>query len=438
MKSFFLLLALACFIFSAARAEGLGSPQRTNTADQLAVKNGTNDTSLVAVPEPSPKSLAHYRSSLALLGVILLWNLVFPAVILFTGFSAWMRSSAARLGRKWYFTYALYCVAYIAIYYLVSLPLYYYAGFIHPHNYDLSNQTVGKWFSDYFTGAVVILVLALAVGWVPFLLIKKSPRRWWLYLGLLMAPYLCFMALIQPVWIDPLFNKFQPLQDKVLESKILAQAERVGIEGSRVYEVNMSVDTKTLNAYVTGFMGTKRIVVWDNTLKKMNDDELLFVLGHEMGHYVLNHVMKSLAFELVLIFISLYIIYLIAGRIITRFKVRFGFDNLSDFAAMPLGILFTIILSLAVMPIDMAHSRHFEHEADRFGLELTRNNHAAATAFVKLQQAALGNPRPGIIYQLWLGSHPTLAERIEFCNQYRPWETGQPGKYSGLINPGLQ
>ena len=433
MKPFLLLLALACLIVSIARAEEPGSPAPPGITALPVLVNTISDTSSVAVPEPSAKALAHYHSSLALLDVIILWNLLFPALFLFTGLSARLRSWAARLGRRWYFTYALYCTAFAAIYYLAGLPLYYYVGFVHPHHYDLSNQTAGKWFSDYFTGAAVVLVLGLAVGWVPFLLLKKSPRCWWLYLGLLMAPYLCFMQLIQPVWIDPLFNKFQPLQDKALESKILAQAARVGIEGSRVYEVNMSVDTKTMNAYVTGFMGTKRIVLWDTTLKNMNEDELLFILGHEMGHYVLNHVVKILVFELMLIFISLYAAHSLAGRIIARFKVRFGFDSLSDFAAIPLGILLAVILALAVMPVDMAFSRHVEHEADRFGLELTRNNHAAAMAFVKLQQAALGNPRPGIIARLWLGSHPTVAERIEFCNGYRPWETGQPSKYSDYI-----
>ena len=358
MKPFFLLLTLACLIVSVARAEAQASPERPATTALPVLLSPTNDTSPVAVPEPSAKALAHYRSSMALLDAIILWNLLFPALFLFTGLSARLRSWAERLGRKWYFTYALYCTAFAAIYYLAGLPLYYYVGFVHSHHYDLSNQTVGKWFSDYFTGAAVVLVLVLAVGWVPVLLLKKSPRRWWLYLGLLLAPYLCFMQLVQPVWIDPLFNKFQPLQDKALESKILAQAARVGIEGSRVYEVNMSVDTKTMNAYVTGFMGTKRIVLWDTTLKSMTEDELLFVLGHEMGHYVLCHVVKTLAFELVLIFISLYIAYLLAGRIITRFKVRFGFDSPSDFAAMPLGILLAVMLALAVMPVDMAFSRH--------------------------------------------------------------------------------
>jgi Zn-dependent protease with chaperone function len=395
--------------------------------------NSQSHASPVTVPEPSAKALNHYRSGMALIGIIILWSLLIPALFLFTGLSARMRSWAERLGRRWYSTFALYCIAFCLLYYLVSLPLSYYAGFIHPHNYDLSNQTLGRWLGNYFKGAAVTMVMGLAVGWIPFFLIKKSPRRWWLYLGLLAAPLLCVQLLIQPIFIDPLFHKFQPLQDNALESKILAQAARVGIEGSRVYEVNMSVDTKGENAYVTGFMGAKRIVLWDTTLKNLDEDELVFILGHEMGHYVLGHIIKLIVFESVLILISLYVAYLLAGPVIARFKKSWGFNVPWDFAALPLGILAVWIFALADMPIYMAFSRHVEHEADRFGLELTHNNHAAATAFVKMQQNNLAIPRPGRIFQFWFGSHPTPAERIEFCNSYRPWESGQPSLYGEYI-----
>lgn len=235
-------LLLSAFPFR-ARAEDF-----TN-AIPVQLNHSRPDTSLVAVPEPSAKALSYYRSTMGLLGVCVLWNLLILALFLFTGLSARMRSWAARLGRKWYFTFALYCIAFDLVYFLVSLPLYYYLGFVHPHNYDLSNQTVGRWLDDYGKGAAVVIILSLATGWVPFLLMKKSPRRWWLYSGLLTLPFLCIMVLIQPVLIDPLFHRFQPLQDKALESKILAQAARAGIEGSRVYEVNMSADTKTVNPY---------------------------------------------------------------------------------------------------------------------------------------------------------------------------------------------
>jgi STE24 endopeptidase len=355
--------------------------------------------------------------------------------VLFTGLSARMRSWAERLGRNWYFTFALYCIAYGLVYFLVSLPLNYYAGFVHPHSYDLSNQTLGRWLGNYAKSAAVLIVIGLAVGWVPFLLVKKSPRRWWLYSGLLSVPFLCVMILIQPVLIDPIFHKFQPLQDKALESKILALAARAGIEGGRVYEVNMSVDTKAVNAYVNGFMGTKRIVFWDTTLKALDEDELLFVLGHEMGHYVLGHIIKIIAFDSFLILLLYYAVHLLAGSVIAGFKMRFGFNSLSDFAALPLGILLILIVVLAGMPVSMAFSRHLEHEADRFGLELTHNNHAAATAFVKIQQNNLDIPRPPAIVMIWLGTHPSIGDRIDFCNNYRPWESGQPSRYEEYIKP---
>jgi Zn-dependent protease with chaperone function len=241
--------------------------------------------------------------------------------------------------------------------------------------------------------------------------------------------------LIEPVWIAPLFHQFQPLQDKALESKILAEAARGGIEGSRVYEVNMSADTKAMNAYVAGLLGTKRIVFWDTMLKTLNEDELLFILGHEMGHYVLGHILKLIAACSGLILLANYAAHLVARPIITRFKTRFRFDAPSDLAALPLAVVLALVFALAGLPVFMAFSRHKEHEADRFGLEFTHNNHAAATAFVALQHNNLGIPRPGIIYKLWLGSHPSLVERIEFCNGYRPWESGQPSKYENYFKP---
>jgi len=152
-----------------------------------------------------------------------------------------------------------------------------------------------------------------------------------------------------------------------------------------------------------------------------------------MGHYVLGHIVKIIVFDSVLVLLLYYAVHLLAGRIIARFKTRFGFNALSDFAAMPLGILLILIVALAGMPVPMAFSRYLEHEADRFGLELTHNNHAAATAFVKIQEENLGIPRPGTIILIWLGTHPSIGDRIGFCNSYRPWESGQPSRYEDYI-----
>ena len=430
-----LCLALCCAVFGVARAD---EPARTlPPSGHLSSQTHPPgyDSALVAVPEVSAKALSRHRSGMWLLAGFYLWNLLFPAVFLFSGLSARMRSWADQTGRRWYFTFALYGIAFAVAYYLASLPLYYLLGYVQPHRYDLSTQTQMGWLRHYFKSAAVMLVTGLAVGWVPFLLVRRSPRRWWFYLGLLQVPFLCISILIQPLWIAPLFNQFRPLHDKRLETRILTEAARGGVEASRVYEVNRSKTTRTMNAYVTGFMGSKRIVFFDTMLKALSEDEVLFILGHEMGHYVLRHVVENILLSSALALLGCYAAYRVAGPILARFSTRFGFNTLSDFAALPLGMLLLLIFSLVGMPILMAFSRYHERQADRFGLELTRNNHAAATSFVKLQQTNLSVPRPALLYTLWCGSHPALADRIDFCNRYRPWETGQPSQYERYFKP---
>jgi Zn-dependent protease with chaperone function len=251
-----------------------------------------------------------------------------------------------------------------------------------------------------------------------------------LYTALAAVPFLCFVMLVSPIWIDPLFNKFGPMEDKALETSILSLAQQAGIEGGRVFEVDKSVDTKAVNAYVTGFMGTKRIVLWDTIIAKLNHKELLVVMAHEMGHYVLNHVAQGIAFTFILILFTLYIAYRLAGGLLSRYRDRFGFEDLSDIASLPLILLITGILSLLMSPAALAFNRYQEHEADRFALEITKSNHPAAMAFVKLQEENLGVPYPGLLYKCWRASHPPIGERIDFCNDYKPWEKGQPLKYN--------
>jgi Zn-dependent protease with chaperone function len=431
MKNLLLWFGFAVFVLLA-----LNGPAQSSASGPAAQLNSAIPTAApVAVPEPGPKAVSFYHSAILLIAGLILWSVLIPVGFLFTGFSAKLQSWAERLGRRWYFSYAIYCTAFCLICFLLLLPLAFYGGFVRSHHYDLSNQTFARWLYCSVQGWAIVLAGGLALGWIPFFVIKKSPRRWWLYLGLLTPLYLCFTLWIQPVLIEPLSHKFTPLQNEELEAKILAEAARAGIQGSRVYQVNTSVDSKVEDAYVAGLMGTKRIVFYDTLLQNMNQDELLFVMGHEMGHYVLWHKAKRIAFKSILILVSLYVAYLLAALVIGRFKNIWGFSSPSNFAAMPLGVLAFWLFCFVDAPIFMAFSRHLEHEADRFGLELTHKNHAAATAFVRLAQVNLGVPRPGAVFWFWFGSHPCIADRIEFCNTYRPWETGLPSKYEKYFLP---
>jgi STE24 endopeptidase len=389
----------------------------------------------VAVPAPSAKAVRLYQTGNIWWCVRTVWGLVLPALVLFSGFSARLRDAAHRIGRRWFFVIGCYFIMLALLNYGLSWPLNYYLGFVRLHAYGLSEQSFGKWFGDSLKELGILMVLGTLVLWLPYWLLKKSPRRWWLYAALAMVPFYFFVQLLRPVVVEPLFNQFTPIENKVLEAKILALAERAGIHGSRVYEVKKSVDTKTANAYVTGFGGTKRIVLWDTILNKLGERELLFVMGHEMGHYALGHVVKGILFLSLLTLVAFYGIHRTASFLISIGRGRFGFDELSDIASLPLMVLLINVFSLLLTPVGFAYSRHLEHEADRFGLELTHYNHSAATGFVRLQEQNLGIPRPELFYTIWRATHPSMGERIDFFNRYRPWEQGAPSKYQRYFQP---
>jgi Zn-dependent protease with chaperone function len=200
-----------------------------------------------------------------------------------------------------------------------------------------------------------------------------------------------------------------------------------------VFEVNKSADTNRLNAYVTGFGATKRIVLWDTLLASLSPEQTLVVMGHEMGHYVLRHVLIGICVYSAILTLALLAVHLVASALLARSGAKLGVRGLSDPAALPLMLAIAAVLGLVIMPLAFAFSRYQEHEADRFALEITRDNHACANAFVTMQASNLGYPRPDE-WVVWLRTtHPSIAERVEFCNEYRPWETDEPRRYERLF-----
>jgi Zn-dependent protease with chaperone function len=383
----------------------------------------------VPIPEPTELAIRYHRTGNVLWVVNVVVGFALPAAILWFGWSARMRELARRVAPGWAGTLLVYVALFILLTSLLTLPLDFYQGYVREHDYGLSSQTLGKWASDAATSLAIGLIAGPPLALIPYLLLRKSPRRWWLGAGLAALPILAIIYIVVPVWILPLYNRYTPLSDKTLETRILSQAARVGIAGGRVYQVEKSVDTRAVGAFVVGFGPTKRIVLYDTLLEKLTPDEILFVVGHEMGHYVLRHIVLLLVLNCLLTIASLWVVHRTAGALIRRYRERFGFDRLDDPASAPLLLLLASAASLVAQPFALAGSRHLEHEADRFGLELTRDSRSAATAFVKLQTENLMVPRPALIYEFWRASHPSLADRITFCNEYRPWTTGAPLRY---------
>lgn len=438
---FLLLFAVLPLCVAISPVRSTAAKPQADTA--VAAQTDSTLTARVPVPEPTARALRYYRGGMVLwvLGVLL--GLAVPVVVLFTGLSAKLAGWAHHLlggislgtknqrqrGATVELAAAVFVAAYFSLEYLVEFPLRLYAGYLRQHAYELSNQAFVQWLRESLTAFGLEALLFMSVIPVGYFLLKLMPRRWWVAASAGAVITVVAIQVLYPVWVAPLFDEYRTMQDEALETEILELAQQAGIEGSRVFEVVKSADTKRVNASVTGFLGTKRIVLWDTIVERLKGDQLLFVMGHEMGHYVLGHRWKGLVLSSLGLVATFYLAALALPRIITGLRHRLGFENLGTVASLPLFILTFNILALIGQPIGNVVSRHWEHEADRFGLEITQDNRAAALAFVALQQTNLSNPRPGIVYKLWLASHPALAERVEFANAYRPWERGWELRY---------
>ena len=346
------------------------------------------------------------------------YSFVILLVILFTGFSARMLGWAEKVSSKRPIVLFLYLVMFLAVMAIASLPLDYYLGFHLEHQYGLSNQGLGSWLLDGLKSlGVAAIILWIVVG-ILYALLRSRPRTWWAWLGVVSVPLLLVLVVLAPILITPLFYKTTPMEDSPLKSQILDLAAQSGIPDSRVFVMDASRDTKKLNAYVTGLGQTKRIVLYDNLVAKMTPKEVLFVVGHEMGHYLLHHVWIGLFIGVALVFILGFISHLFMSKIIAVNQARFGFDHLASFASLPLIYLCFSALSFILSPVQNGIWRHFEHEADIFGLQKTHDSNAAVGAFEKMAAVNLSNPNPSAFIKFWLYDHPTLSERVQFASAY--------------------
>lgn len=301
--------------------------------------------------------------------------------------------------------------------------------------YDQSVQGWPSWLWDQAKGELIAIVVGSLIVWVMYGIIRRSPRRWWFYFWLTTIPFTVFTAIVEPVFIAPLFFTFEPLQTRqpALAAQIEKVAERGGLKiaQSRMFEMNASDKMKSLNAYVSGFGPSKRVVVYDTTIAKMTTPEILFVFGHEMGHYVLGHIVKGMVVGEAILLVGLYLAFLWINREVSRRGPRWGIRGVDDWASLPALMLFAAVLSFLMTPVLNAYSRHDEHQADVYGLEVTHSivpnsSEVAAQAFQILGEADLGDPNPSPFVKFWFLDHPSINDRILFARSYDPWSKGQP------------
>ena len=362
--------------------------------------------------------IRHSRIQDALYFVGTGWAAATMLLLLLTPASRRMRDLATRVTPRPFLAAMIAIALFLCASAALDFPLAYYAGFHVPHQFQLSNQSFGSWMTDMLKGLAVNLAILMPLGALALLAMRRV-RRWWLALWLGSIPVILTAVVLQPIVLDPIFNKFEPLRDEILRQKLLDLASRAGIERSRVFEVDKSKQTTTMNAYVNGIGPTARIVMWDTLLAKLNHDEVLAVMGHEMGHYVLKHIWQGLAASIA----GSLAVFFVGQKIIERGLPRFGFTSAGDPAALPWVLLVFGAIGFVSTPISSAVSRAMEHQADQFGLELTHLNEPMATAFRKMAEDSKTDPSPHPLMEYWLYSHPPIAKRIPFALSYRPWES---------------
>ena len=310
----------------------------------------------------------------------------------------------------------------------LSLPFGLYSHSLS-RRYGLSVQGWGSWFWDWTKGELIGMVLGAILVWLLYVLIRRSPRRWWFYSWLAVQPIIVFLIFLMPVVLDPLFNKFEPLEKNHadLVQAIQKVTSRGGLEinPDRMFLMKASEKVTTANAYVTGIGATKRVVVWDTTTQQMTIPQTLFVFGHEMGHYMLHHIAKGLVFTAVLLFVGFWLTFYLIHWALARWGQSWGIRDLADWASFPALMLLASLIGFVAEPVGNTFGRHIEHQADVYGLNITRDinpdyRQTAAQSFQSLGQHSLSYPYPSDLMVFWLYDHPDISSRVQYALHFEP------------------
>ena len=348
-----------------------------------------------------------------------------------------LRDWAERASSRYWVQLLLFAPMFMLLLGALGLPTDLYGQWLSLR-YDQSIQGWGSWFWDWTKGQLLALVLGTLFIGILYAVIRRSPRRWWLYFWLLALPILLFISFLQPLVIDPLFNKFEPLQSthpELVESieKVVSHAG-LTIPRDRMFLMKASEKTKQVNAYVTGLGASKRVVIWDTIIAAEPGPMIMHTLGHEIGHYVLGHIWSGFAFFAALAFVLFYLAKRFFDWALAKSGTAWDIRGPDDWASLPLWIMIVFLLFFLSTPVGNAFSRYQEHEADRYGLEVIHGivanpGEVAAQAFQVEGEIDLQDPDPPGFIEFWLYDHPAVNDRILFSRTYDPWAKGEKPKY---------
>ncbi|MGP8258484.1 MAG: M48 family metalloprotease [Acidobacteriaceae bacterium] len=434
LHSTLLLLATLAAVFSIT----ISCFARETPTEAQAERIASHDSAAYTLPpEMLQRAVALSRTDRILTVAGTVWMPVQLLLVLVLGVAAWMRGVAVSLSRNRWVQGFSFVFLLLLITNLLDLPLSIY-GHRVALSYGLSVQGWDSWMADNAKMFALVWFFGGLFTMLIFWVMRKSPTHWWFWSWI--PAVLCLIAevFVTPYVIDPLFNKFEPLaqSNPALVQRLEQVAARGGISipPQRMFLMKASAKSTQLNAYVTGFGASKRVVVWDTAIARCTPGQISFIFAHEMGHYALGHVVLGLAFSCIALLPLFWLGFHGVHFLLARYGSAWRIPSQNDWGALVVLLLVLCVLSTLSDPFANAFSRTIEHNADVYGQEAVHDivvdpQAVGRQAFQALGKLSLDDPTPHPLYELWFDTHPPLRFRAAFAEAYDPWAAGQQPKY---------
>src|SRR5258708_2911435 len=369
------------------------------------------DAYLAQIPaDKTARSDAYFEGGYWMILWDFLYGIVVALLLLNLRWSARMRDLAERVTRFKPVHTFVYWMQYLVLTTILVFPLTVYEEYFREHKYGLATQTFGPWMGDQMKGLGVNLVLGGLLAMLLFGVVRRLQRTWWIWGAVVTTVFLIFAALIAPVYIFPIFNKITRLDDPTIVDPILSMARANGITAKDVYQIDASRSEEHTSANVSGFANKMRITLNDNLLRRGSPEKIQAVTGHEIGHYVLNHIYKGIMFSLIVTVLAFACLRWALDWTLQRWGGKWQIRGVGDTAVLPLVVLLVSIFSFAITPLMNTFTRTQEYEADMYGLNTSRQPDGFAQGAIHLGEYRKMNPSP---IEAWIFfDHPSGRNRI--------------------------
>lgn len=367
-------------------------------------------------PERQLRAKEYAQISRRLFVLDLVLGAVYVLLWILAGWSPWLRSQVHQLTTATWLSVPLFAAGFGLPYLILTAPLTYYSGFVLPHRYGQSNQTLNAWLWDQLKGLLIAGVLGLIILEVIYTLLGAFPQTWWLWTALVMLVFTVLLSNLAPVLIFPLFYKYKPLDDEDLVSRLTHLATKAGARVQGVYVFDMSSKTVAANAALMGLGNTRRIVLADTLVERFTANEIETVLAHELGH----HVHKDLPLGIIVQSLLTLIGFWLADLVMRWGITTFAYTGLTDPATLPLLMVALSIFGLITMPLSNSWSRWREVKADEYALKMTGKPRAFVSAMTRLANQNLAEAEPPGWVEFLLHSHPSINKRVARAKSFSP------------------